>query len=311
MNCPKCNHYNIKQALECQQCGIVFEKYIDARERKRLYHDKIEREYHELSKKSQLIIEERWKLLFPIFAFVFIPVAKFFIFPAMVFDSMHMWAHEFGHASAAWFGGRAATPFILWTSISLERSWLVFVCFLFLTLFILYKTYREKTYFVMVCCCLAIFLQLYLTLWISEDQLDLVFTHSGVGGEFYISTFAIMAFHYRFPKGSYWPFLRYWLLLAGVYVFFKSFYFWQQVDEGVKSIPWGSAIHGHDDQNGDMNKLRYVWGWSPKRIVNNYVGISYMCLSVMTIHYITVVLVQITSKKYLIIERYNKIFNKI
>lgn len=310
MECPKCTYRNLAKAQECAQCGIVFDKYVNAKQKKQLYRDKLEEEYRNFQATAQLVVEERWKLLFPLFAVVFIPISKFLIFPAMVFDAMHIWAHEFGHAFAAWFGGRAATPFVLWTNISQERSWFVFVCVLFLMLFLVYKAYQEKTYFLFGTMVVLILTQFYLSLFISEDQLELVFTHSGIGGEFYISVLAIVAFHYRFPKGSYWPFLRYWLLLAGVYVFYKSFYFWKQVDAGFESIPWGSAIHGSDDQGGDMNKLRHAWGWSPKKIINSYVGISYMCLTVMLIHYMFVVTTILLSKKHAIVGKYRKAFEK-
>ncbi|HMQ11521.1 MAG TPA: hypothetical protein PKC21_10220 [Oligoflexia bacterium] len=308
MNCPNCTYKNGSQAVECVQCGVVFKKYVSKDDRQRAYRNQIEEEYIQFQNTSQLVLEEKWKLLFPLIALVFIPISKILIFPAMVFDAMHIWAHEFGHAFSAWFGGRAATPFVLWTSISQERSWVVIVCFLFLMVFIAYKTYLEKTYFLLSVMVMFILMQLYLSLFISENQLELVFTHSGVGGEFYISTLAIMAFHYRFPKGSYWPFLRYWLLLAGVYVFYKSFYFWQRVDVGFESIPWGTAIHGNEDQGGDMNKLRNMWGWSPKSIIESYVAISYGCLSVILIHYISVVCIVMLSKKHAIVERYKKIF---
>lgn len=53
---------------------------------------------------------------------------------------------------------------------------------------------------------------------------------------------------------------------------------WQEIEAGREEIPWGTMIHGEDDEGGDMNKLHEGWGWSRHKIVQTYTTLGNICI---------------------------------
>jgi hypothetical protein len=198
---------------------------------------------------------------------------------------MRIWIHEVGHATIAWFSGRKATPLPFgWTNVSLDRSVIVYICFLTLWGLLLYGGYKEQKRWTIGIASAAILLQFLMTWFNSQDTFEMLFAFGGVGGEFYISTLLVVGFYLPLPDQWNWGFWRYLALFMGASTFLNSFSFWHQIKQGNAEIPWGTMFNGSGDSGGDMNQL-IDFGWSNGQIVNTYNAIGQACLWTMLIIY--------------------------
>ncbi len=205
------------------------------------------------------------------------------------FDSlllgMRIWIHEFGHAVVAWFSGRQATPLPFgWTNVNLDRSLIVYGCFLTLWGLLFYTGWKEQKRGSMVVATIAIVLQFWMTWFLSQDKFEMWFAFGGVGGEFYLSTLLALGFYLPLPDKWRWDFWRYPALFMGASTFLNSFSFWHQIKRGVADIPWGTMLNGSGDAGGDMNQLR-DFGWSDVHIINSYLTIGQLCFLAMVVVY--------------------------
>ncbi|MCB1197097.1 MAG: hypothetical protein KDK51_01895 [Deltaproteobacteria bacterium] len=278
-DCPKCGVKREQGAIECYACGIIFAKYsydvatvIDHK-----LFEKMQQQSNALSDRRQWF---DWFL--PILAFGVAPLFKM-IFRKLSW-ALSMWTHEFGHAFAGWWGGVAATPFLGWTNFAPHRSWYVTLCFTFLLGALGYKSWQKKCHFLTLTFFCMFFVQLYFRFALSEYKLDFMFSYLGIGGEFWISTWLVMAYHHTFPKETHWEYLRYVALFVGALVFLNIFTLWWNISHGQADIPWGSLWGG--DDHGDMNSLMLEHGWGPKRMITSYLRLGYICMMLMGLHYL-------------------------
>ncbi len=196
----------------------------------------------------------------------------------MLLLGMRIWIHEFGHAGVAWFSGRAATPLPFgWTNVSLDRSPIVYICFLLLWGLLFYSGWKDRNRWTMGIASVAMLVQFGMTWFMSPDAFEMWFAFGGVGGEFYLSTLLVFGFYLPLPDRWRWEFWRYPALLMGASTFVNAFSFWHQVKRGSAEIPWGTMLNGSGDAGGDMNQL-HDWGWSDGQIVNTYLAIGQLCL---------------------------------
>ncbi len=275
MDCPKCGTKS-SDTLSCSQCGIVFSKFESSQSQK--IHVERQKKLEELNLPHHAV----WwvELGFPILAFALSPIL-FWMFPSLMWATS-MWIHEFGHAFAGWFGGVAATPFLGWTSLSSGRSWMVTICFTALIALLGYLSWKKQSYFLVatfVCMFLA---QIYFRFFVTYGELQWMFSYMGIGGEFWISTWFLIAYHHRFPEETYWRMLRYPVVFAGAFTFYHIFHLWLGVQAGRRDIPWGSLW----GDSGDMDVLRDEWLWTPQMITSSYVKLGYICLAIMISHYL-------------------------
>ncbi len=213
-----------------------------------------------------------------------VPIA--FLFSAILYWSkldllllgMRIWIHEIGHAVVAWFSGRRATPLPFgWTNVSLDRSPIVYICFLGLWGLLFYSGWKERKRWTMGIAVVATLVQFGMTWYLSQDAFEMWFAFGGVGGEFYVSTLLVVGFYLPLPDRWHWGFWRYPALLMGASTFFNALSFWHQVKRGTAAIPWGTMLNGSGDAGGDMNQL-HDFGWSDGQIVNTYIAIGQLCL---------------------------------
>lgn len=277
MECPKCKASVESNAVECKVCGVIFKKFDDSRSI-RLAQDR-EKLFESV---NAPILSVRMDIILPLIAFLFAWLMKM-ILPKLVW-ALSMWVHEFGHATTAWFGGMAATPFLGWTTRSGERSWTVTMCFTALLGILGYKSWEKKSYFLVVTFILFFFTQMYFRFVINEEKLDFMFSYMGIGGEFWISTWLIIAYHYYFPEYTQWRVLKYAALFVGAFVFFNAFSMWKNIYHGYAEFPWGSLWSGED--HGDMNTLRDEFGWQTFQITSSYVKFGTICVTIIIVHYI-------------------------
>lgn len=199
-------------------------------------------------------------------------------------QGFHVWIHEFGHATVAWFVGRHALPLPLgWTSIGAEHSNFVYFGLLFLLVVLFVAGLRERKIVPMIAAVLLAFLQFWMTWRMSEDATQLWISFAGVGGEFYLSAAMMGLFFFRLPEKFRWAACRYVFLFLGAASFFQSYFFWRSIKRGEEGIPYGSMIHGEEDGGGDMNILRDDYHWTQHRIMDTYNGLGTTCLVVLLV----------------------------
>jgi hypothetical protein len=204
-------------------------------------------------------------------------------------DNLRVWIHEFGHAIVGWFGGHRAIPLgppFGWTTIEPERSIVVYVAILFLLAVLFYTAWKEKLYAAMAVAAAFMLLQAKLTWATSPITLDELIRFGGVAGELYIGTLLMIAFYIRMPDRWRWDFWRFFVVVIAAVTFFHEYRFWHDVRWGRESIPWGSGLFGPDDENGDMNRLSWQFGWSDSRIITTYYSLANAGLLAIIIVYV-------------------------
>ncbi len=191
---------------------------------------------------------------------------------------VHIWIHEFGHATVAWLSGHRATPLPFgWTNVGEEKSLFVYVGVLTLFGLLFWTGAKEQRRWPMALAIALAVIQFFMTWVISSDTFDMLLSFGGIGGEFYLSTLLIISFYFPLPANWRWDFFRYPAVLFAGFTFLGSLWQWRQIDRGLADIPWGTLFGGSDHIGGDMNQLHIVYGWSDQQIVNTYNGIGSVC----------------------------------
>jgi hypothetical protein len=197
---------------------------------------------------------------------------------AFLMQGLKIWIHEFGHATVAWMSGFKALPLpIGWTNISPEKQDFVYWGVLFLLGVFFWAGWKEQRYWPVFIAPPLALLQWHMTWQVEDWQIEQWIDFGGVGGEYYLSAMMVAAFFFELPEKFRWGSCRYVFLFIGAAAFWDIYNFWIDVAKGVEEIPWGSMIHGEDDQGGDMNKLRDGWGWAESRIIGTYVMLGNGC----------------------------------
>ncbi|MFS8910155.1 hypothetical protein NW841_03305 [Synechococcus sp. H60.3] len=191
----------------------------------------------------------------------------------------HIWIHELGHATIAWWSGHRALPLPFgWTSISSQRDPFVYFGILFL-LALLFKSAREERIrWLQPLAIVLALLQFYMTWLMPNRTKEMLITFGGVGGEFYISTFLIACFYLRLPDRWRWDFWRFVVLGVAASSLWRSFWQWHRIQKGLASIPWGTLLGGQGDAGGDMNRLVDDFGWSADQIIQTYKWLGNLCV---------------------------------
>jgi hypothetical protein len=265
MNCPKCEKESSNTEV-CSVCGVIFAKYEASFKTMDIQPKKVDR--------SQLLME----LGFPIIGMIAALLISTFPFGQL----LGIWIHECGHAAAGWLGGIATLPTAMGKALQMsERSWFVTLAFTAFLGFIGYKSWQWKTPFLLATTVSLFLAQLYYR-FISEDDLQMWFSYMGIGGEFWISAWMMMAFHYKFPEQHRWLQIRFFVFAWGALVFFSSLTSWILIRAGKKDVPYGSLWGG----DGDMDMLVYTFGWIPQEITASYLKLGSICILTLIISYI-------------------------
>ena len=192
---------------------------------------------------------------------------------------VHIWIHEFGHATVAWLGGHQATPLPFgWTNVGEEKSLFVYFGVLTLLGLLFWTGVKEQRRWPMSLAIALTAIQFFMTWVISADTFDMLLSFGGIGGEFCLSTLLIISFYFPLPTYWRWDFFRYPAVLLAGFTFLGSLWQWRQIDRGLADIPWGTLFGGSDHIGGDMNQLHIVHGWSNQQIIDTYNGIGSACV---------------------------------
>jgi Zn-finger nucleic acid-binding protein len=199
---------------------------------------------------------------------------------------VNMPLHELGHATAAWLSGHFAVPLPFFTSTGpAERSVLVASTLTTFLLAIVLAGRREDRRYLVWLGGAALALQAILTLVVANWRTLRLITWSGCGGEIVLGTLLVVSFHYRLPDKLRWDFMRYVALAFGAYALVHAVSFWFDVSRRHEALPYGSALGGGDDPNGDMNHL-VGWGTKPDDVAAVYLTLGYLGLAVVLGHYV-------------------------
>ena len=200
-------------------------------------------------------------------------------------QGFHIWIHEFGHSMVAWFSGYNASPLpIGWTNVGLEKSNFVYFGVLFLLGLFAWAGWNEGKPAPIIIAVVLIPLQAWMTWKLPAYDYEVWMAYGGIGGEFVLSTAFTLAFFLDFPEKFRWGICKYLFLLLGATTFWQSYTQWMDISAGRENIPWGTLIHGGDDQGGDMNILTQ-YGWTPYQIVTSYEQLAKGCLATLVAGY--------------------------
>lgn len=197
-----------------------------------------------------------------------------------------MWIHEFGHATIAWLSGHRALITFAGTVTQLNKSLFVYLGILFLYGLSFWRGKKEGKPFIMIIAVILTVIQFIMTWVISENTYKMLLAFGGIGGEFYLSTFAIISFYFHFPKKYYWEFWRYIVLIIGFTTFSGSFWKWHNIKVGNEAIPWGTFWGGRGDSGGDLNILSGEFGWTSQQIIGTYCFLGNFCLLIIIGFYV-------------------------
>lgn len=211
-------------------------------------------------------------------------------FVVPLFGPARVFFHEMGHAVIGWLTSRRATPFILWTNVSLHPSVVAGICVAFLLGVMIWAGVRERRYFMPVVAGMLLCLQGIFTFVLSTRTYEKLFFFGGIGGEFYLSALVIVAFHYELPQRLYWPVLRFFALPVAMYAFLAATFQWWGILYNPRLAPFGTAMHGQEDAGGDLNRLYADFGWSVPYMAKVFLTIALICGGVMLLNYVVSVL---------------------
>ncbi|MBT5900510.1 MAG: hypothetical protein HOH58_00195 [Opitutaceae bacterium] len=193
--------------------------------------------------------------------------------------AFYIWIHEFGHASVAWMSGYKALPLPLgWTTISPTKETFVYWGILFLLSVFFVAGWKERRIWPLILAPVIALAQWWMTWVVPDWRTEMWNDFGGVGGEFYLSALMVGSFFIALPDKFRWGTCRYLFLFIGAGCFLESYHFWQEVEAGREEIPWGTMIHGEDDEGGDMNKLHQGWGWPRQKIIQIYTTLGNTCI---------------------------------
>jgi hypothetical protein len=200
---------------------------------------------------------------------------------------LHIWIHEFGHATVAWWSGYRALPLpIGWTSVSSQRDPFVYFGILFLLILLFWSARKERIGWLQVLAIFLALLQFYMTWLMPNRTWEMLFVFSGVGGEFYLSTFLMASFYFPLPDRWRWDFWRFVVLGIAASSLWRSFWEWHSIRLGLAEVPWGTLLGGQGDARGDMNRLNYDFGWSTDQIIQTYTFLGNLCVFVVLSLYV-------------------------
>jgi hypothetical protein len=274
--CPKC-FVESNNDKTCSACGIIFEKF-SARPTTQAQREKTR--YMEATAEPEIPL---WaELAIPLLAFILAPV--FYIF---IPNPLFTWIHEFGHAFAGWFAGVAAMPTPRGFTSMGEPSWSFTIFFSAIVGTFAYTSWIKKYWFLGTVFTLTFLFQIYFRFGLSRDEATVMFSWMGEGGEFWISALLVIAYHYEFPEEAHWKNVRYLFLVLGAAAFYSQMRDWMLMKDGLKDVPIGTLITmGGGHLRSDMMTLQEDWAWTEPEMIQSYLTLGKICISLMVINYV-------------------------
>lgn len=183
--------------------------------------------------------------------------------------------HELGHALPAWLSSRAALPLPCgFTSWKEDPSLFTGLCFLFLVGVLVHRGYVEARPFAMAVGITLAVLQGLFSLVLSDDTAKMIILLDGIGGEFWLTTFVMVAFYFPVPDRFRWDFFRFLLLVPAAGAWTASVHLWIDVARGKTPMPMGSLFGTAGDGSGDLERLVNEYDFTPAALTKLYVALA-------------------------------------
>lgn len=279
--CPKCGYSRETKAPACERCGLIFEKF------------KVSVNPHRQAPNRYLPYDSfKLNLLaLPITFFLAFLISKIWVLYALAANFITIPVHELGHAIAAWSSSRPAIPlgaFIpaaAFTTI-LSKSPIFGLIYVFLFLYGLFQSYKNRRVFPLVVLSAALIAFLKLSFFSSEDTETHAFVIGGIWGEIWISTVLILSFFHPFLIKYRYDFFRFFTLFGGCNVFWHAWELWSKSAKNVFYLPMGSYIDGSDSQSGDLQKLIHQYHWESVHLAKTTLSFVHICLAIIIAQYL-------------------------
>ena len=199
-----------------------------------------------------------------------------------------MWLHELGHATAAWLCGRPSVPGPWFTPVAAERSW---VLALLVSAGLAYGIWRfrdsEQGPWLRRLLGAVLVVQLGCTLLLTPSAVERFILFAGDAGALVFGTLLMASIFV--PRGSllHRGWLRWGLLAIGAAAFVDVFSLWWGARTDLDLIPFGQ---NEGMGLSDPSRLADDYGWTPRQLVNRYLGVGVTCLVMLTGLKVTAVL---------------------
>lgn len=199
----------------------------------------------------------------------------------------HVWVHEVGHSAVAWFSGYRATPLPFgWANVAPVHSNFVYGGVLFLLCVLGWAGWTQRRPAPIALAVAGIAAQAWLTWRTTEWWKDEWIVFGGIGGEFVLSTLAMLLFFVRLPAWFRWGACRYVVFFLAASTLLVRWEAWLEIHKGVEELPLGSMLHGEEDPNGDMNRLLDDHGWTHAGIRRTYYLLGQGCFASLAATYV-------------------------
>jgi hypothetical protein len=189
-----------------------------------------------------------------------------------------MLLHEGGHAVTAWLCGFSAIPGLWFTPISSERVPLVSVVVVGLVGLGGYRFWRARLWGPVAAAAFILILKARFTLLPLHDANALI-AFGGDAGAMALGAVLMSAFYVRRSSVIYENGLRWGFLAIGAVAFMDPFALWAG---GAENIEFGE-ING---QPSDPSLMVDLYGWGISDMVQRYVSLGVLCLTVLGVIYL-------------------------
>ena len=283
MQCPKCGLAYETQPAECTRCGIVIAKFLRTQEAALprppdaasqadadLDDARLERE------DARQELRARAVALPSALSFAWVAVRTA---PGPV-RLLAMWAHESGHAVAAWLCGFSAWPGPWFTPVGSERSPSLTVLLAGGLIYGGFRAWQQARWFRLAVCGVTLGLALVCTVMLRPGPAQQVIVFGGDAGCLVLGSAMMLTVYARKEHPVRQGGVRWGLLVLGSLSFADAWAVWSGP---LESLPFG------ENENGlsDPSVLTEVYGWSVLLLVRRYMQLAGLCLAVLGAAWVT------------------------
>jgi hypothetical protein len=190
-----------------------------------------------------------------------------------------MLVHECGHAITAWLCGFWAVPGLWFTPISPDRVFWITVAVAGVVAFGACQFWRFRRWKFVAAAAFILILQARLTL-LPLDQANALIAFGGDGGSIVLGTVLMSTFYVSRSSKIYENSLRWGFLGIGAIAFMDAFSVWTGPRENIE---FGEMGEGRPT---DPSLMVDHYGWGISQMVERYVGLGILCLTILGLVYV-------------------------
>ncbi len=199
---------------------------------------------------------------------------------------INMWLHELGHAAVAWLSGHLAVPLPFFTIPFTDSRSVIMIALVFGALGVgLWAGLREKRPYISYVCGAIMTVAAIMTALLPRELALKWIIFGGCAGEFVLGTLLVVSFYYPMPDRIRWDFWRFLAAFVGAFSYVAALTLWYRSHVDLRRLPWGSAMGGGKDRDGDINRLVYHYDFSAQEVADTYFYLGLFCLLVILAHY--------------------------